>query len=177
MTDIRWFEVDLKTLRLEEVDLNGWPDGMTSRKTRMQEECLESVVAFNLDMLFPGEDLLLVCTQFTAPASGDILALDPFGQLRLLELKKTATSLAGLENQVISYGIDRDRLPPWEELLARSIPGLPERVEVRLEGFRANERTQTLGRQFVVENTPDGLDGAWYRKHGRERDHPPGEVR
>jgi hypothetical protein len=26
----------------------------------MQEECLESVAAFNFDLLFPGEDLLLV---------------------------------------------------------------------------------------------------------------------
>lgn len=170
MKGIQWFEVDLETLRLREINLTGWPDSMPSRN-RMQEECLESVIAFNLDVLFPDEDLLLICTQFMAQDSGDILALDPCGYLRLLELKKEPTSLAALENQVVSYGIDRDRLPTWEELMARGIPGLPERVEVRLEGFKANVRTQVTGRPFVLRHTPDALDEAWHQKHAIEKDH------
>ena len=153
MKGIQWFEVDLETLRLREINLTGWPDSMPSRN-RMQEECLESVIAFNLDALCPDEDLLLICTQFMAQDSGDILALDPCGYLRLLELKKEPTSLAALENQVVSYGIDRDRLPTWEELMARGIPGLPERVEVRLEGFKANVRTQEAVRPAAHARCP-----------------------
>jgi len=83
----QWFDVDLETLRLREVHLNGWPDGMSYR-SRMKEECLESVVAFNLDTLFPGEDLLLVCTEFGAWKAADLLAVGPFGYRRLMELKK-----------------------------------------------------------------------------------------
>lgn len=54
-----WFDIDLETLRLQEISLRRWPKGLTYQD-RMQEECLESVVGFNLDPLFPGEDLLLV---------------------------------------------------------------------------------------------------------------------
>ena len=59
-----WFEVGLDTLRLKQVDMDSWPEGMTRTASRMKEECLENVVALNLDLLFPGEDLVLVGNQF-----------------------------------------------------------------------------------------------------------------
>ena len=61
----QWFDVDLDELRLAPSDVSGWPSGMTSAKTRMKEEALEFVMAVNLDVLFPGEELLLVVTDVT----------------------------------------------------------------------------------------------------------------
>ena len=170
MKGAQWFDVDLETLRLREVTLNGWPDGM-SYKTRMQEECLESVVAFNLDTLFSDEDLLLACTEFGAWKAADVLAVGPFGYLRLMELKKRPTSLGELENQVISYGIDRDRLPAWDVQMAQALTYLPEQVELGLEGFRANQRTQTLGGTYVKKHTSSALTQPWNRQNRFEKAH------
>lgn len=159
---VQWFEVDLERLQLQAVELDKWPDGMTAG-TRMQEECLESVVAFNLDTLFPGEDLLLARVGGTAWRASDILAVDPFGYLRVMELKKTQTSRGDLENQVISYGINRAGRPPWQEQLAQALPYLPEHVDLRLEGFKVNGRTRTAGGAFVKRHAPEILDRAWDR--------------
>ena len=166
----QWFDVDLETLRLQEIDLKGWPGGMTAR-TRMKEECLESVVAFNLEVLFPREDLLLVGADFLSWKSSDVLAIDPFGYLRLMELKKVPTELEKLEEQVISYGIDHDRLPPWDVRMARGLTSFPERVENRLQGFRANQRTEKLGQSYVERHTPDTLDEPWSARNRFERAH------
>jgi hypothetical protein len=170
MKGAQWFDVDLETLRLREVTRNGWPDGI-SYKSRMKEECLESVVAFNLDILFPHEDLLLVGADFLAWKSGDVLAIDPFGYLRLMELKRAPTKLEELENQVVSYGIDRDRLPPWDVRMARVLTSFPERAELRLQGFRANQRTEKLGEGYVERHTPGALDEPWECKNRFEKAH------
>ena len=160
MQEAQWFDIDLKTLRLQEIDLRRWPKGLTYRD-RMQEECLETVVGFNLDLLFPGEDLLLVRAGGKAWRASDVLAVDPFGYLRVMELKKKPTSQEALEKQVISYGIHHVQRPLWQEQLAQALPDLPKQVDLRLEGFRTNQRTRTCGGTFVERHTPQAIDRAW----------------
>ena len=168
--DVQWFEVDLATLRLREGSLNQWPDGMTYR-TRMKEECLESVVAYNLDALFPREDLLLIGADFLSWKSSDVLAMDPFGYLRLMELKKAPTKLHELEKQVVSYAIDRDRHPPWNVRMAHVLTTFPERADHRLRGFKTNQRTEKLGEVYVERHTPEALDDPWEKRNRFERAH------
>jgi hypothetical protein len=160
-TQSAWFEVNLDTLRLKQVDMHGWPEGMTRAASRMKEECLENVVALNLDVLFPGEDLLLVGNQFPDWSETDLLAIDRFGLLRLMELKKGPARLGALQDQAIGYGLARDYMPDWKEHMARGLPYLPERLELGLDGFRLNERTEMLGEKFIRKHAPSLLQEPW----------------
>ena len=166
-----WFEVGLDTLRLKQVDMDSWPEGMTRSGSRMQEECLENVVALNLDLLFPGEDLLLVGNQFPDWGEADILAIDRFGLLRLMELKKGPANLGALQEQAIGYGLARDYMPGWKEHMARGLPYLPERIELGLEGFRLNARAEMLGAKYVTKHAPDLLPAPWRRLNRFEKAH------
>jgi hypothetical protein len=145
----RWFKVELPTLRLIESEATDWPESVKSVRTRMIEECLESLVAFNLDILFPDEHLLLVNTQHQIMNVADVLAVDPLGMVRVMELKKESVKRGDLETQVISYALHRQSQTPWPKLLAQAISFLPERIEMSIEGFRANKRAKSLGDHFV----------------------------
>lgn len=171
MTKTRWFEIDLHTLQLGDADLGGWPEEMAGEESRMQEECLESVVAFNLDLLFPGEDLLLIGVRSMGWRTADVLALDPLGVLRLMELKKTPVRMGDLQDQIVSYGIIRSTVPAWDHLIARDFFDLPERIELSLEGFRVNARTQILGEKYVTTHTPDALHGLWRKRNRFDKAH------
>jgi len=166
-----WFEVSLDTLRLKQIEMHAWPEGMTRSSSRMQEECLEHVVALNLDLLFPGEDLLLVGNQFPNWGEADILAIDCFGLLRLMELKKGPANLGALQDQAVGYGLARDYRPPWTELMARGLPYLPERIELGLEGFRLNARAEMLGAKYVTKHAPDLPLRPWRKLNRFEKAH------
>ena len=45
MSKLLWFQVELDTLLLQSLRIDNWPAGMESTKSRMCEECLESIVA------------------------------------------------------------------------------------------------------------------------------------
>src|SRR5688572_26493576 len=83
MPDVQWFNVGLEKLDLRPVEGGGWPAAMRSTRARMCEECLESLVALNLDALFPGEELLLLGTQSQIQPVADVTAIDRLGILRL----------------------------------------------------------------------------------------------
>jgi hypothetical protein len=154
----RWFEVDLTTLRLTEKQLREWPSLMAHSRARLKEECLESIVALNLDLLFPDEGLLLVNTQHQIMNVADVLAVDALGWLRVMELKKQSVKRGDLEDQVISYALHRQCQTSWDHLLTQAIPQLPERIELAIEGFRLNERITSLGEDFMQRC---GFSGSW----------------
>ena len=166
-----WFEVGLDSLQLEPANLSGWPQGMSRAGSRMQEECLESVVAFNLDVLFPDEDLLLLGIRPVGWRSPDVLALDPLGFLRLMELKPKPTRFSDLRDQLLSYGLARETLTAWEDLTAKDFPDLPERIDLSLEAFRLNARAENLRTEYVKEHTPGALSEPWDSKNRFEKYH------
>ena len=147
MNSSKWFEVDLDTLRLGPAGLAEWPSGMTSTKTAMREECLESIVGLNLDLLFPDERLLLVSVESSLASEADVVAIDPLGSLRLLELKQQPVKASDLRDQVVSYGIREAHQSDdaWEASLARFLPHAPEGIQLGVEGFRHNVSTKSLG--------------------------------
>lgn len=155
MSELRWFEVKLDTLRLTKSGRRGWPAGMSSAKSRMKEECLESLVAYNLDVLFPGEGLLLVNTQAQMNRTADVTAVDPLGILRVIEVKKTPVTRDDLEDQVISYAVGNASLADWQYTMADEVTFLPEQVALAIEGFRCNVRAKGIGRQAVADALPD----------------------
>ena len=155
MAETQWFEVSLETLELAPASLTDWPKGMATAAARMQEECLESLIALNLEVLFPGEQLLLVCTQTQVSRMADVLAVDPVGMLRVIEVKKERVGHSDLEDQVVSYALQTHRLTGWPDLLAESLPDLPEALARSVEGFRQNLRAKVIGREFAREQFPE----------------------
>src|SRR4051794_27790164 len=159
-----WFEVNLDTLRCKPGRLRAWPAAMSTAGSRMAEECLESAVAFNLDVLFPGEDLLLVDTQSALSRAADVTAVDPLGLLRVMELKKTPAGRADLEGQVVSYAVGDQPVAAWAARMAEAVTDLPpERVQLAVEGFRGNRQVKKMGRGDVEAVFPD----AGYRRLNR----------
>ncbi len=130
MSEALWFDVQLETLTLVPRKAHAWPAAMKTVKSRTCEECLESLVALNLERLFLGEELLLVATQSQISPMADVIALDMLGTLRLMELKKTPVRRDELEDQVLSYGVAGHDLHRWQDQLARATTDLPERVAI-----------------------------------------------
>jgi hypothetical protein len=148
-----WFELNLNTLELRQVDLDDWPRDMRSPKMRMHEEGLETAIAYNLRDLFPGEELLLVQTQKAISSDADIIAMDPLGISRVMELKAKPTSFdSGLWAQALSYGLRAVGETPttWHLQLARALPRFPEDVSLSAEALRVRRRTP-LGRQILKD--------------------------
>lgn len=158
MCEPRWFDVELDTLALQPAALTDWPLPMSAPTARMLEESLESVVSFNLSELFPGERLLLVNTQHQIMNVADVLAVDPVGWVRVMELKKQPAGRGDLEDQVISYALHRQCQRPWPDLLAEALPELPERTALALEAFRSNRRSKSLGGAYASTH---GFTGRW----------------
>ena len=154
MEDVRWFDVDLHTLNLLPLQTQDWPESMRPVSSRMCEECLESLVALNLDTLFPDEHLLLTSVQEQMVAAADVTAVDPLGIVRMVELKKTEARTAELEDQVISYGIASAALSDWNHSLACGLTDLPERILLMAEAFRSDMRAKATSLQWFKRQLP-----------------------
>ena len=127
---------------------------MDRPQARMKEECLESVVAFNLDLLFPGEDLLLVNTQSKLMAVADIVAIDPLGILRVMELKTKPAKRDDLEKQVISYAVGTDGPFNWLDAMAKDITFFPEAVVMAIEGSRQTSKRRRSAKALLKKRFP-----------------------
>ena len=162
----QWFEVDLNTLKLVPAELQDWPPDMQSSRSRMLEENLETVVAYNLDVLFPGERLLLVKTQFRISAEADVVAIDPLGFTRLMELKITPVRFEEVWAQALAYGIRAVSQAPdsWHNELGEALQSLPEDLGLLSEALRVRGRTTDLGRKWISKQGLH-LEKA-YARHG-----------
>lgn len=150
----QWFELDLDTLSLNPSELSTWPKGMGTSQ-RMHEEALETVIAFNLDKLFPREQLLLVNTQHSIGSMADVVAIDGLGFARLMELKAQPTHLDGdLWAQALSYGLRAvgESQTSWHRELGQALPRFPEDTVLRAEMLRTRRRSTQTGRKFLEES-------------------------
>lgn len=159
----QWFEVDLDTLRIHPTDLASWPAEMSSPNSRMLEECLESVVALNLDVLFPREALQLVSTQFSLVSAADITAIDPIGCLRLIEVKAQKTKHSELHAQALTYAMKELNVSEraWQGDLGVAIGVAPDWVSLAREGVLLNTRFKDVGGSYV------GLAKSEWARHER----------
>lgn len=139
-----WFDVNLDNLSLAPSKVTAWPQDMSDTKARMKEECLESVVALNLDVLFPDEHLLLIDTQEQLRGGVDVAAIDATGCLRLMELKREPIDKDDLLGQALSYSIGQAArgTTAWQRDLACALLFLPEKLARSVEGFRHDERSK-----------------------------------
>ncbi|MFH1469410.1 MAG: hypothetical protein ABIO70_33805 [Pseudomonadota bacterium] len=127
---------------------------------RMMEECIESVVAANLSILFPDEDILLVNAQDSLLRDADILAIDPIGCVRVFELKRVPVRKTDISNQAFSYGLAVAGMPSdyWITKLANRLPCWPEEQRLARLGVALNVRTKNLGPKYASLN---GYHGNW----------------
>jgi|GEM_PF-5147291 len=143
------YSIDLDTLRARPTDAPIPKD----RAVTLPEECLETAVWANLDVLFPDEHLLLVRVQDSLLRDADILAIDPLGCVRVFELKKTPVRVTDLEAQAVSYALTMIEGPStgWASLLAARLPRWEADVALARLGIHLKLRTKNLRKAIVEE--------------------------
>ncbi len=154
-----WFEVDLDTLGLQRLPA-GFPADDWAGMSTMLEECLESVVFTNLDLLFEGERLLPIKTQFPLVREPDIVAIDPLGCLRVMEVKKTTTKAQVLRDQDVSYCMAELAKSPtaWSRDLAYSLAYFQDDYPLAVEVFRHGVSRKNNFKHHLPEDTKRGWD-------------------
>lgn len=155
----RFFRVDPGTLELSP-EISDWPPSLSTNSSRMVEECLESVVATNLDTLFPGINLLLIGLEDSLCIQADIQAIDPLGFVHIFELKKTKVNPSQVKDQVLSYALFEARHDAdyWKTALSAHLSVWPETLGIAIASFRRNVRIKNKGRETVgIDNKNEWL--------------------